>query len=44
MGPGFASNGYGEHSPGGYNLVVALVTEAMTFAFLIIIPGEKNGN
>jgi aquaporin Z len=25
---GFASNGYGEHSPGGYSLVAALVTES----------------
>jgi aquaporin Z len=37
---GFASNGYGEHSPGGYGLVSALTTEVvMTFMFLIIILG-----
>ncbi len=37
---GFASNGYGEHSPGGYSLVSALTTEiVMTFMFLIIILG-----
>ncbi|MCF6204251.1 MAG: aquaporin Z [Methylococcaceae bacterium] len=40
---GFASNGYGEHSPGGYNLIAALVTEiAMTFMFLIIILGATD--
>jgi len=37
---GFAANGYGEHSPGGFNMVSALVTEVvMTFMFLIIILG-----
>ena len=37
---GFASNGYGAHSPGGYSMVSALVTEiVMTFMFLIIILG-----
>jgi aquaporin Z len=37
---GFASNGYGEHSPGGYGLIAALVTEVvMTFMFLLIILG-----
>lgn len=37
---GFASNGYGEHSPGGYSMVSALVIEmVMTFMFLIIILG-----
>ena len=36
---GFASNGYGEHSPGGYSLPAALVTEiVMTFMFLIDHP------
>ena len=40
---GFASNGYGEHSPGGYSLVSALVTEiVMTFMFLIIILGATD--
>lgn len=37
---GFASNGYGEHSPGGYSLLSALICEVvMTAAFLIIILG-----
>jgi aquaporin Z len=37
---GFASNGYGEHSPGGYSLLACLVTEAvMTFMFVFIILG-----
>ena len=41
---GFASNGYGEHSPGGYSLVAALVTEVvMTFMFLMIILGATDG-
>lgn len=40
---GFASNGYGEHSPGGYSLVAALTTEVvMTFMFLIIILGATD--
>ena len=40
---GFAANGYGEHSPGGYNMLSALVTEiAMTFMFLIIILGATH--
>lgn len=35
---GFASNGFGEHSPGGYSLVSGLVTEvAMTAFFLVVI-------
>ena len=38
---GFASNGYGDHSPGGYSLVAALVAETvLTFMFLIIILGS----
>lgn len=38
---GFAANGYGEHSPGGYSMHAALVTEiVMTFMFLIIILGS----
>ena len=37
---GFASNGYGEHSPGGYGLVSALVIEVvLTAVFLIVILG-----
>lgn len=40
---GFASNGYGEHSPDGYGLVAALTTEiVMTFMFLIIILGATD--
>jgi aquaporin Z len=40
---GFASNGYGEHSPGGYSLAAALVTEViLTFGFLIIILGATS--
>lgn len=40
---GFASNGYGEHSPGGYSLQSALVTEVvMTFMFLLIILGATD--
>jgi aquaporin Z len=40
---GFASNGYGEHSPGAYSLVAALVTEiVMTFMFLIVILGATH--
>src|SRR5688500_7120797 len=35
---GFASNGYGTHSPGGYSLMSALITEVvMTMMFLLII-------
>jgi aquaporin Z len=42
---GFASNGYGEHSPGGYTLMAALVTEiVMTFGFLFVILGATHGN
>lgn len=43
----FAANGFGELSPGGYNMTAALVTEVvMTFMFLIIILGatHKNAN
>ena len=43
---GFASNGYGEHSPGGYSLQSALITEVvMTAFFLIVIMGatDKRG-
>lgn len=40
---GFAANGYGEHSPGGYSLTAALVCEiVMTFMFLIIILGATD--
>ncbi|MEM7379396.1 MAG: aquaporin Z [Pseudomonadota bacterium] len=41
---GFASNGYGEHSPGGYGLMAALVCEVvMTAMFLFIIMGATDG-
>ncbi len=39
----FAANGYGEHSPGGYGLMAALITEfVMTFMFLIVILGATD--
>jgi aquaporin Z len=42
---GFASNGYGEHSPGGYSLFAALVTEiVMTMMFLFIILSVTHKN
>lgn len=38
-----ATNGYGAHSPGGYNLLAALITEVvMTFMFLMIILGATD--
>lgn len=43
---GFASNGYGEHSPGGYSLLSGLVTEivmTMMFLFIILSVTHKNG-
>lgn len=40
---GFASNGYGEHSPGGYSMHAAMITEVvMTFMFLFIILGATD--
>ena len=40
---GFAANGYGEHSPGNYSMVAALVAEVvLTFMFLIIILGSTD--
>jgi aquaporin Z len=40
---GFAANGYGAHSPGGYNLVACLIAEVLlTFFFLIIILGATD--
>jgi len=40
---GFAANGYGEHSPGGYSLLAGLVTEVvMTMMFVIIILGATD--
>lgn len=41
---GFASNGYGEHSPGGYSMLSAFIAEALlTFMFLWIILGSTHG-
>ena len=41
---GFASNGFGEHSPGGYSLTAALVAEVvLSFFFLLIILGATDG-
>jgi aquaporin Z len=43
LGAGFASNGYAEHSPGGYSLVAGLVAEVvLTFMFLMIILGATD--
>lgn len=40
---GFASNGFGQHSPGGYSLVACAVTEVvMTLMFLLIILGATD--
>ncbi len=40
---GFASNGYGAHSPGGYSLPAALITEVvMTMMFLLVIMGATD--
>ncbi len=39
----FAANGYGEHSPGGYGMMAALLCEVvMTFMFLIVILGATH--
>ncbi len=34
---GFASNGYGEHSPGGYSMLAALITEVVLTAFFLLV-------
>jgi len=40
---GFAANGYGEYSPGGYSMISGFITEvAMTFMFLIVILGATD--
>ena len=40
---GFASNGYAEHSPGGYSLLACIVSEViMTMMFLLIIMGATD--
>src|SRR5262245_56381244 len=42
-GSGFASNGYAEHSPGGYSLAAGLVAEVvLTFFFLVVILGSTD--
>ena len=41
---GFAANGYGEHSPGGYTLAASFLCETvMTFGFLLVIMGATHG-
>jgi aquaporin Z len=43
VGAGFASNGYGEHSPGRYSLAAAVVAEVtLTFMFLVVILGATH--
>ena len=43
LGGGFASNGYGEHSPGGYSLGACMAAElVLTFMFLVIILGSTD--
>ncbi len=43
VGSGFAANGYGEHSPGRYSMLAALVSEiVMTMMFLIVIMGATD--
>jgi aquaporin Z len=43
MSAGFAANGYGEHSPGGYSLTAAFVCEfVLTFMFLMVILGSTD--
>jgi len=40
---GFAANGYGDHSPGGYSMLAAIVAEfVLTFAFLLVIMGSTD--
>jgi len=40
---GFAANGFGEHSPGGYSMVAALIAEiVLTFFFVLIILGSTD--
>jgi aquaporin Z len=43
LGAGFAANGFGEHSPGGYSLFACLVAElVLTFMFLFVIMGTTD--
>ncbi len=45
MSGGFASNGFGDHSPGHYSLLACALTEVvMTFGFLIVILGSTHGS
>ena len=40
---GFAANGYGEHSPGGYSMMAGLIAEVvLTFMFLFVILGATH--
>ena len=40
---GFASNGFGEHSPGGYSMMAALIAEVvMTMMFILVIMGSTD--
>jgi aquaporin Z len=40
---GFAANGFGEHSPGGYSLLAAMLTEVtLTAMFLVVILGATD--
>ena len=42
---GLAANGFGEHSPGGYSILSALIAEVLlTLFFLIIVMGATNSN
>ena len=43
VGSGFAANGYGEHSPGGYSLLAGFLAEAvLTFFFVLVILGSTD--
>ncbi len=43
VGSGFAANGFGEHSPGGYSMTAALIAEiVLTYVFLLIILGATD--
>lgn len=40
---GFASNGFGDHSPGGYSMIAALIAEVvMTMMFILVIMGSTD--
>ena len=42
---GLAANGFGDHSPGGYSMTTAFITEVlMTFFFLLVILGSTDGD